>query len=92
MASTATSGIAQAGGQQAASGTSFIDMIGKAVDGLNTSMVNADNLSMRMSAGEDVDLHQVMAALEEASIGLQTGLSVRNKAIEAYKEIMAMPL
>jgi flagellar hook-basal body complex protein FliE len=92
MATTATSGLAQAGGSQATGGASFLDVIGKAVEGLNTSMVNADNLSMRLAAGEDVDLHQVMSALEEASIGLQTGLSVRNKAIEAYKEIMAMPL
>jgi flagellar hook-basal body complex protein FliE len=33
-----------------------------------------------------------MVALESASLGLQTGLQVRNKMIEAYKEIMAMPL
>jgi flagellar hook-basal body complex protein FliE len=75
-----------------AGGASFMDMIGNAIEGLNTQMVTADNMAMRLAAGEDIDLHQVMVALETASIGLQSAMQVRNRAIEAYREVMAMPL
>lgn len=71
---------------------SFLTMIGSALGNLSSSMATADNLAVKMAAGEDVDLHQVMIAMETASIGLQTALTVRNKAVDAYKEIMAMPL
>jgi flagellar hook-basal body complex protein FliE len=76
----------------AEAGSSFMDVLGGALDNLSTQMTTADNLAMKLAAGEPVDIHQVMVALESASLGLQTGLQVRNKMIEAYKEIMAMPL
>jgi flagellar hook-basal body complex protein FliE len=91
------SGISGIGAQQAASpvgaaGSSFMDVLGNALEGLSTQMTTADTLATKLAAGEPVDIHQVMVALETASIGLQTGLQVRNKVVEAYKEIMAMPL
>jgi flagellar hook-basal body complex protein FliE len=38
--------------------------------------------------GEPVELHQVMAASEEASISLELMVEIRNKLIEAYRTVM----
>jgi flagellar hook-basal body complex protein FliE len=76
----------------AATGSSFANMLDNAVGNLQDSLTTADNLAVKMAAGDDVDLHQVMISMEQASIGLQTGLTVRDKVIDAYKEIMSMPL
>jgi flagellar hook-basal body complex protein FliE len=75
-----------------APGASFTDMLETGIERLNAQMLTADSLVTRLAAGEDVDLHEVMIALETESIGVQTALQIRNKAIEAYKEIMAMPI
>ena len=42
--------------------------------------------------GEVDDLHSVMIATEEARISLELAVQVRNKCIEAYKEINNMQL
>jgi flagellar hook-basal body complex protein FliE len=73
-------------------GASFGDLLSNAVGKLNASLNQADELAMRLAAGDDVDVHQVMIAMESASIGLQTAIQVRNKAVDAYREIMAMPV
>lgn len=74
------------------SGASFTDLLTSAIDKLDNQMATADQLAMRLAAGDDVDVHQVMVAMETASIGLETAIQIRNKAVEAYKEIMGMPL
>jgi flagellar hook-basal body complex protein FliE len=75
-----------------ASEISFLDLVGRAIGELNASIAQADELAIRMAAGQEVDLHQVMVALETATIGLQTALQIRNRAIEAYREIMSMTI
>lgn len=92
QASSVAGARASAGSAPGAGGTSFTGMIERAVSQLGASLTNADQLAMRLAAGEDVDLHQVMVAMESASIGLQTAIQVRNKALEAYREIMGMPI
>lgn len=43
-------------------------------------------------SGEVEDLHAVMIATEEARLSLDLALQVRNKIVEAYKEINNMQL
>lgn len=57
------------------------------VDGVNKSA--GDALSA-LASGENVDLHGTMIALEEADIAMRTMVSVRDKAIAAYEQIMNM--
>lgn len=83
---------APVGGNERVEGESFSGMLENAVGKLGASLNQADDLAMRLAAGEDVDVHQVMIAMESASIGLQTAIQIRNKAIEAYREIMSMPV
>ena len=43
-------------------------------------------------AGENVDLHTVMLDLERADLGFRTMVQVRNKLLDAYKEVMRLPV
>jgi flagellar hook-basal body complex protein FliE len=57
------------------------------VDGINKS---ADDALAALASGENVDLHGTMITLEEADIAMRTMVSVRDKAIAAYEQIMNM--
>ena len=52
----------------------------------------ADNKIKGMVTGESRELHEVMLAVEKANISFQFLTQVRNKAMEAYQEIMKMPV
>ena len=47
-------------------------------------------MSKALAAGQVEDISQVVVAAEKADIALQLTLAVRNKAVEAYQEIMRM--
>lgn len=49
---------------------------------------NADAVSVML--GEIDDLHTVQANITKAVLAMETLVSVRNKAVDAYKEIMSM--
>lgn len=59
---------------------------------VNKSQLHSDQMTQKLVRGEDVELHQVMIAAAKASVTLQTTLEVRNKVVEAYKEVMRMQL
>ena len=50
----------------------------------------ADQTVLKANTGESVDLHEMMIAMEKADISLRLMVQVRNKAIDAYHEIMRM--
>lgn len=62
------------------------------VQALNATQVKADTLANQMAAGEDVELHDVMIATQEADIALRLATQLRTQALEAYREIMRMPI
>ena len=68
----------------------FSKMLGSAINNLNRTEQAANQAVARVAAGEDVELHQVMIAMQEADISLQLALQVRNKLVEAYSEVMRM--
>lgn len=60
------------------------------LNSLNDSQQNADNLLQRLSLGENVDLHTVMVGLEENDVNFRVALAVRDKLVDAYREMMRM--
>src|SRR6266567_4406029 len=64
------------------------EMVGK-VSELQT---NADKSIQGLATGQNKGLHEVMLAVEKASVSFQMLTQVRNKAVEAYQEIMRMPV
>ena len=63
---------------------SFEDMLSS----LNQSQQNSDGLVEQLARGEDVDLHTVMIAMEENNVNFNVALGIRDKLVEAYREIM----
>ena len=73
-------------------GQNFGDMFASQMDKLSGAQIKADNLAMDFASGNTEDLHQVMIAAEEARISMELAVQVRNKIVEAYKELSAMQL
>lgn len=73
-----------------ATGSGFKDAVARHLDKLNQLQATADHLASRFAAGQDVEAHQVMIAAEEASLATHLALQVRNRALEAFQEIMRM--
>lgn len=71
---------------------SFANSLKDAIASVNEQQVTSDQMTEKLINGEDVDLHEVMIAAQKASITLNTTIEVRNKAIEAYQEIMRMTI
>lgn len=68
----------------------FVNMLQHALGELNDLAKNADGMAAKAATGEDVDLHEVMLAMESAGLGFQLAMQVRNKLIDAYQEITRM--
>src|SRR5581483_5357350 len=50
------------------------------------------NKVQRLATGDKVDIHDVTLALQKASITSQLAIQVRNRLVEAYQEVMRMPV
>ena len=74
--------------QNALSG--FGDVLNNAIDTLQQKEDVANQNIASLAAGEDIELHQVMLAMQEADISFQMAIQVRNKLVEAYQEVMRM--
>ncbi|OLF19361.1 flagellar hook-basal body complex protein FliE [Actinophytocola xanthii] len=70
--------------------TGFGALIGKAIANTERVQDNADNLAVRAASGDLADAHQYLAAATEASLTTQLTVAVRNKAVDAFNEIMRL--
>jgi len=57
---------------------------------VNEMQNHSDKAIQGLASGENKNLHEVMISMEKASISFQFMSSVRNKALEAYQEVMHM--
>ena len=67
-------------------GKTFEDMLSS----LNQSQANSDDLIQKLAQGENVDLHTVMIGMEENNVNFNVALGIRDRLVEAYREIMRM--
>ncbi len=72
--------------------TSFADTMQSALKEVNDGQQKAAALSESYERGETIDIAKVMLARQEASVGFEATLQVRNKILSAYKDIMSMPV
>lgn len=80
------------GATGAAQGPSFSQSMENALAKVNETQQKAGALSESYERGETVDIAKVMLARQEASVGFEATLQVRNKILSAYKDIMSMPV
>ena len=69
-------------------GASFGDLFKKALGETQGAQDDAKDMIAAYLRGDPVELHQVMAASEEASISLELLVELRNKLTDAYRTIM----
>jgi len=68
----------------------FSDLLGKMVGKVSELQNDADKSIQSLATGQSKGLHEVMLSVEKASVSFQMLTQVRNKAVEAYQEIMRM--
>ena len=89
---TAAPATAAPAGASEAKPLSFADSLDTALKNVNQSQDEAGRLSEAYERGETVDIAKVMLARQQASVGFEATLQVRNKLLSAYKDIMSMPV
>lgn len=71
--------------------TGFSDLLKQSVEKVNENSMNASKMSEAFVRQDpDVNLAEVMVALQKASVSFQAMTEVRNKLVKAYQEIMNM--
>ena len=76
------------GGDAGSSG--FADMLIDGIDRLQGVQAQADGLAVQAATGDLENLHDYTIAATEASVTTQMTVALRNKAVEAFTEIMRM--
>jgi len=71
-------------------GKSFGEMFSDSIKEANNIQASADTSMASFLSGESNGLHKTMLALEKADISMRLMVQVRNKAVEAYREVMRM--
>lgn len=73
-------------------GQSFGDMVVDGIERLEQVQDRADQLSVQAATGDSASMHSYMMAATEASVTTQVTVAARNKALEAFTEIMRLPI
>jgi flagellar hook-basal body complex protein FliE len=68
----------------------FSDLLTDAVGQVNELEEQARATVSGLMAGTGVDVHQAMIATDKASMAFELSLAVRNKAVQAYQQVMSM--
>ena len=76
---------------QGAGGAGFAESLGRLVSSVESTGADANQAVSQMLDGTG-DVHDAMIALQRADMTLQLTVQVRNKLVNAYQEIMRMPI
>ncbi len=81
------------GAAGAVAGTqNFGQSLVKALDGLQGAQTKADGLAVEAATGDLTNVHDYMIAATELSLATELTVAVRHKAVEAFNQIMNMPV
>lgn len=75
--------------------TSFNDLLSTAIDNINTTnsyLSDAEDEKIKWALGETENTHDLSIALQKASTALQYTVAIRDRLLDAYKEIMQMQI
>jgi flagellar hook-basal body complex protein FliE len=71
---------------------SFAKLLAGQVSEVNAMQTSADDLVHQMLTGEDVNQAEVLTAVQKADLAFRMMLQVRNKLIEAYRELQQIQI
>ena len=72
--------------------SSFQSMLSDAISDVNNQQVEGYKSMEGIATGKVTNLQEAVQRIEEAELSLKLGLEVKNKALNAYKEIMRMQI
>jgi len=78
------------GGADGAAGASFSTLLSSGLDHLQQTQATADDLATQAATGQLTDPAQYMIASTEAQVTTELTVALRNKAVDAFNEIMRM--
>jgi len=71
----------------------FSDLLKQSINRVNEVQKEAGSLKTAFEMGDkNVDLVEVMIAAQKSNVSFQAMVKVRNKLVEAYKDVMSMPM
>ena len=73
-------------------GSDFSKVIQSTIDQVVSAEAKGDKAIESLQSGEAKNLHEVMISVEKADISLKMLVQFRNKALQAYEEVMRMQI
>lgn len=74
-------------------GVQFGDVFQKTLGNVNQLQLQSDQLKTRYELGDNrVGIGEVMVAAQKSNLAFEATLQVRNKLVQAYRDIMDMPV
>jgi len=77
---------------KAIGGGNFTEIFSNMLESVDMSQKDAAQIQEAFLNGEPVEIHEVMIKAQEAGISMDLLLEIRNKLVNAYNEIMRMPM
>ena len=71
-------------------GPNFGELMQQAINQVNETQMQASSLTRAFELGENVDLSQVMIAVQKSRVSFEALSQVRNKLLSAYQDVMNM--
>ena len=75
-----------------ADGSSFADLLTRSIGRLQTLQSTSDGYAAQAATGDLQDAHDYMIASTEARLATDTVVTLKNSAVQAFTEIMRMPI
>jgi flagellar hook-basal body complex protein FliE len=73
-------------------GSNFEEMLSQTLKQTNQASLKSGEMQDGLAAGEHRKIHETMIAAQEASLSFKMVSEVRNKVVDAYREIFRMPV
>jgi flagellar hook-basal body complex protein FliE len=70
----------------------FGDLLGKLVNAVSDLQTEVDESVRRGATGEPEEVHDMLLAVNKAELSFRLMVEVRNKLVEAYQEVMRLPV
>ena len=71
-------------------GSAFAETLKEAVRDVDALQHESESAQLAFARHADVDLHDVLIKIEEAEVAFKTMMEIRNKLVDAYREVMRM--
>ena len=81
------------GTKQTSERSDFADLLKTSIDQVNNVQLEADKMATALETGDaDASVADVMISIQKANVSFQAMVQVRNKLVEAYQDVMNMPM